>query len=61
MRQVERVQGAVLYLPFLQGRFGTLAFAWSDGLLAVGLALTIVPVLEVVKWLERREYLGELK
>jgi Ca2+-transporting ATPase len=50
----------ILYTPFLQGPFGTFSFAWTDWALTVGLALTVVPVLEAVKWLERHGYAGEL-
>ena len=52
--------GVIVYTPFLQGPFGTFAFAWTDWALSVALALTVVPVLEAVKWLERHGYLGEL-
>ena len=52
--------GVIVYTPFLQGPFGTFAFAWTDWALTVALALTIVPVLEAVKWLERHGSLGEL-
>lgn len=52
---------AVLYVPFLQGPFRTFAFGWSDWALTVALALTIIPVLEAVKWCERQGYLGQLK
>jgi len=51
---------AIVCVPFLQGPFGTFTFAWTDWALTVTLAFTIVPVLEVAKWLERRGYLGEL-
>jgi hypothetical protein len=47
-------------VPFLQGAFGTAGLGWGDGALTVGLALTVVPVLETVKWLERRGHLGGL-
>ncbi|MBM4194967.1 MAG: cation-translocating P-type ATPase [Gemmatimonadetes bacterium] len=50
----------VLYVPFLQGPFGTFAFAWTDCALVAGLSFTIVPVLEAVKWFERHGYFGEL-
>lgn len=49
---------AVLYVPFLHEPFATFAFAWSDWVLTAALALTIIPVLEVVKWFERKGYLG---
>jgi Ca2+-transporting ATPase len=52
--------GVIVYTPFLQRPFGTFAFTWTDWALTVALALTIVPVLETVKWLERHGYLGEL-
>jgi len=51
----------IVYAPFLHGPFGTFSFAWSDWALAVALAFTVVPVLEGVKWLERRGVLGELR
>ena len=50
----------ILYTPFLQGPFGTFSFAWTDWAITAGLAFTVVPVLEAVKWLERRGYAGEL-
>jgi P-type Ca2+ transporter type 2C len=53
--------GVIVYTPFLQGPFGTFAFAWTDWVITVALALTVVPVLETVKWLERHGYLGELR
>ncbi len=52
---------AVIYVPFLQGPFGTFDFHWEDWALPVALASTIVPVLEVVKWLERRGVFGALR
>jgi Ca2+-transporting ATPase len=52
--------GAVVYTPWLQAPFGTFTFSAGDWLLLVGLALTVVPVLEAVKWMERREWFGEV-
>jgi len=52
--------GLIVYLPFLQRPFGTFSLAWSDWALTVGLACSVVPVLEFVKWLERRGAFGEL-
>ena len=51
----------IVYVPFLQEPFGTFTFAWTDWALAVALAFTVVPVLEGVKWLERRGMLGALR
>ena len=50
----------IVYLPFLHQPFGTFAFGWSDWALAAALALTIVPVLEAAKWLERNGCFGGL-
>jgi Ca2+-transporting ATPase len=52
---------AIVYVPFLQEPFGTFTFGWTDWVTAGALAFTIVPVIEFVKWLERRGCLGELK
>jgi len=51
----------IVYVPFLQGPFWTFTLAWTDWALTVALAATIVPVLEAVKWVVRRRYLGELQ
>jgi Ca2+-transporting ATPase len=45
---------AIAYVPFFQRAFGTFAFTASDWLLTVGLAFSIVPVLELVKAITRR-------
>jgi Ca2+-transporting ATPase len=50
----------VIYAPFLHEPFGTFSFRWQDWMLAAVLALTIVPVLELVKWMERHESFGRL-
>ncbi|KAB2891683.1 MAG: cation-translocating P-type ATPase [Desulfobulbaceae bacterium] len=50
----------VVYLPFLQRPFGTVALSASDWLVIVAASLTVVPVLELVKWQIRRGKLGEL-
>jgi Ca2+-transporting ATPase len=45
--------GAVLYVPVLQSAFGTFALSIRDWLMVMALAATVVPVLEVVKWVQR--------
>ena len=45
---------AIIYVPFFQQAFGTFALTASDWLLTVGLAFSIVPVLEIVKAITRR-------
>ena len=49
---------AVTYVPFLQNAFGTFAFSAGDWALTVAAAVTVVPVLEAVKWFVRRGYLS---
>ena len=45
----------IVYVPFLQGAFGTYALPAEDWLLIIGLSFTVVPVLEAAKWLIRRQ------
>jgi Ca2+-transporting ATPase len=52
--------GLVVYVPFFQPAFGTFSLTASDWMLTAALAFTIVPVLEVVKWMARRGWFGEL-
>ena len=52
--------GLIVYAPLLQGPFGTFSLDYGDWALVVTLALTIVPILEAVKWMERHEWFGEL-
>ena len=44
----------VVYVPFLQGAFGTVGLSGADWLLVGACAATIVPVLEAGKWVVRR-------
>lgn len=50
----------IIYAPFLQGPFGTYSLSLNDWVIAGGLAFTVAPVLETVKWIERRGWLGQL-
>ena len=50
---------AIAYVPFLQRAFGTFAFSATDWLLTAALAFSIVPVIEVVKWMVRRGSFGD--
>jgi Ca2+-transporting ATPase len=45
---------AVIYWPPLAELFHTAPLGWRDWLLAAGLGLTILPVVEVAKWVIRR-------
>ena len=49
---------AIVYVPFLQRAFGTYALTAEEWALAGLAALTVMPVLETVKWCQRHGYLG---
>ena len=51
---------AILYVPFLQNLFDTFALSPVDWGIIAAAAVTVVPVLELTKWLERRGVFGEL-
>jgi Ca2+-transporting ATPase len=51
----------IVYLPVLQGPFGTYALPLADWALVAGLAVTIVPVLELAKWAVRKGWLGKVE
>jgi P-type Ca2+ transporter type 2C len=46
--------GLILYVPILERTFGTFALTPRDWLIIVAAALTVSPVLELTKWVERR-------
>lgn len=48
----------IIYVPFLHDAFSTYALPWMDWLIVSLLAVTIVPVLELAKWFERRGWFG---
>ena len=52
---------AIVYLPALQGPFGTYALPLHDWLIVGALAVTIVPVLELAKWTVRKGWLGKVE
>ena len=47
----------IVYLPFLQEPFNTYALPLVDWLIVGGLAVTIIPVLEIAKWMVRKGWL----
>jgi magnesium-transporting ATPase (P-type) len=49
---------AIIYVPFLQVAFGTFSLTIVDWAIIIGLASSVSPVLEFVKWLERRGWFG---
>jgi P-type Ca2+ transporter type 2C len=50
----------ILYVPFLQRPFETFGLSLNDWLVIFAISLTISPVLEIAKWLERRGWFGRL-
>jgi Ca2+-transporting ATPase len=50
----------IIYVPFLHDAFGTYYLPLVDWTIIIGLAFTIVPVLELAKWMERRGWFGKL-
>src|SRR5262249_25888407 len=51
---------AIVHLPSLQRPFATFSFGVNDWWLVIGLAFTVVPVIETVKWIERHGWMGRL-
>ncbi|HHE32014.1 MAG TPA: cation-translocating P-type ATPase [Chlorobaculum parvum] len=49
---------AILYVPIFAAPFGTFMMSLSDWLIVLGGALTVVPVIEGVKWLVRKGWIG---
>jgi len=50
----------IVYIPSLHEPFNTFSLPLVDWAIVLGLALTISPVLEFVKWMERKGWLGKL-
>jgi Ca2+-transporting ATPase len=50
----------VIYLPFLHKAFSTYALPLVDWLIVFGLAFSVMPVLEIAKWMERRGWFGKV-
>jgi Ca2+-transporting ATPase len=50
----------IVYIPALHEPFNTFSLPLVDWLIVLGLALTISPVLELVKWMERKGWLGSM-
>ena len=50
----------IIYIPALHEPFNTFSLPLIDWAIIFGLSLTISPVLELVKWMERKGWLGTL-
>ena len=51
----------IVYVPFFQRAFGTFSLTFADWVTTGVLAFSIVPVLELVKWMVRRGWFGALE
>jgi Ca2+-transporting ATPase len=51
---------AVVYAPFLHEAFGTFKLPFIDWIIVVGMAITVSPVFEAAKWMERRGWFGQM-
>ena len=51
----------IIYVPFLHDAFGTYYLPLVDWMIVLGLAVTIMPVLELVKWMERKGWFGAME
>ncbi len=51
----------IVYVPFLHEAFSTYALSLQDWLLVGGLALTIIPMLELAKWMVRKGWFGSIE
>lgn len=50
----------IVYVPFLQNVFGTFPLSLNDWMLVGLLSVSIVPVIELAKWVQRRGWFGAL-
>jgi P-type Ca2+ transporter type 2C len=50
----------IIYLPVLHEPFGTFSLPLIDWIIIVSLSFTVSPVLELVKWMERRGWFGKI-
>jgi len=50
----------IVHVPFLERAFGTFNLPLTDWAIAAGLALTILPALELAKWIVRRGWFGNM-
>jgi Ca2+-transporting ATPase len=51
----------IVYAPFLHEPFSTFSLPAEDWLIVTVAAFTVVPVLELAKWLQRRGWFGALE
>ncbi len=52
--------GLIIYLPALHKPFSTFSLTLVDWAIIIGISLTVSPILELAKWMERRGWFGKL-
>jgi Ca2+-transporting ATPase len=52
---------ALIYVPWLHGPFMTFSFTTADWLLVATPAISVIPVIELAKVMERRGWFGEIR
>ncbi len=50
----------IIYVPFLHDALGTYYLTLEDWAIVIGLSFTVSPVLELVKWMSRRGWIGKM-
>jgi Ca2+-transporting ATPase len=50
----------IVYLPFLHAAFNTFSLPWEDVVIVLLLAITVIPVLEIAKWMARKGWFGSM-
>ena len=51
----------IVYVPWFHGPFKTYSLSAADWAIVLAVSLTIVPVLEFAKWMQRRGWFGDLR
>jgi Ca2+-transporting ATPase len=51
----------IIYVPFLHKAFGTYYLPLVDWVIIGGLAATVIPILEIAKWMERKGWFGTVE
>jgi len=52
--------GLIIYVPALHKPFSTFSLTLVDWAIIIGISLTVSPVLELAKWMERRGWFGKM-
>ncbi len=50
----------IIYVPFLQIPFKTFPLTWDEWAIILPAAASVIPVLELAKWMERRGIFGKM-